>query len=201
MHMSESYEIVWHGRGGQGAVTAAKIFTEAAFYQGFKGVSAKPTYFSERRGAPVSVHTRVAREPIRTFANVQFPDIAVVLDDNLLDMVNVSANLRPNGLIVVNSSRTRAELGLEGPFTVAIADAFHCSEKAGLIVEGNVLISTSILGPVVAASNLVSIEHIQQAVRHRFSGNALELNLKALEFAYRNTKIFQNERAAASAGR
>lgn len=45
--MSESYEIIWHGRGGQGAVTAAKIFTEAAYYQGFKGVSAKPTYFSE----------------------------------------------------------------------------------------------------------------------------------------------------------
>ncbi|MEW6406835.1 MAG: 2-oxoacid:acceptor oxidoreductase family protein, partial [Chloroflexota bacterium] len=66
--MNESYEIIWHGRGGQGAVTAAKILTEAAYYQGFKGVSAKPTYFSERRGAPVSVHTRISREPVRTFA-------------------------------------------------------------------------------------------------------------------------------------
>jgi pyruvate ferredoxin oxidoreductase gamma subunit len=200
--MSESYEIVWHGRGGQGAVTAAKIFTEAAFYQGFKGVSAKPTYFSERRGAPVSVHTRIAREPIRTFANVQFPDIAVVLDDNLLEMVNVTANLRPNGLVVVNSPRTRDELGLDGPFTVAVADAFHSSEMAGLIVEGNVLISTSILGPVAASSNLVGIEHIQQAVEHHFGGKALERNLKALELAYKSTTIYRyDQRAAASAGR
>lgn len=200
--MSESYEIVWHGRGGQGAVTAAKIFTEAAFYQGFKGVSAKPTYFSERRGAPVSVHTRIAREPIRTFANVHFPDIAVVLDDNLLDMVNVTANLKPDGLIVVNSSRTRDELGLEGPFTVAIADAFHSSEMAGLIVEGNVLISTSILGPVAAASDLVSIERIQQAVKHQFASKGLDRNLKALELAYKSTKIYRtDQRSAASAGR
>ena len=97
--MAESYEIVWHGRGGQGAVTAAKIFTEAAYYQGFKGVSAKPTYFSERRGAPVSVHTRIAADPIRTFSNVLAPDVAVVLDDNLLQMVNVTANLKPGGLL------------------------------------------------------------------------------------------------------
>jgi pyruvate ferredoxin oxidoreductase gamma subunit len=199
--MSVSYEIVWHGRGGQGAVTAAKIFTEAAFYQGFKGVSAKPTYFSERRGAPVSVHTRVAREPIRTFANVQFPDIAVVLDDNLLEMVNITANLKPGGLVVVNSSRSRDELGLEGPFAVAIADAFHCSETAGLIVEGNVLISTSILGPVAAASSLVSIENIRMAVEKHFSGSALERNLKALELAYESTRIYRHERAAAFAGR
>ncbi len=198
--MSESYEIVWHGRGGQGAVTAAKIFTEAAFYQGFKGVSAKPTYFSERRGAPVSVHTHVAREPIRTFSNVQFPDIAVVLDDNLLDMVNVTSSLKPNGLLVINSSRSRDELGLDGPFTVAIADAFHCSETAGLIVEGNVLISTSILGPVTAASNLVSIENIRQAVQKRFTGSALDRNLKALELAYKGTRIYRHELAAASAG-
>lgn len=200
--MSESYEIVWHGRGGQGAVTAAKIFTEAAFYQGFKGVSAKPTYFSERRGAPVSVHTRIAREPIRTFANVQFPDIAVVLDDNLLDMVNVTANLRPNGLIVVNSSRTRDELGLEGPFTVAVADAFHSSETAGLIVEGNVLISTSILGPVAASSDLVGIDHIRKAIEHQFGGKGLDRNLKALDLAYKSTKIYRNDqRTAASCGR
>ena len=103
--MGASYEIVWHGRGGQGAVTAAKILTEAAYYQGFKGVSAKPTYFSERRGAPVSVHTRIAAEPIRTYSNVLNPDIAVVLDDNLLEMVNVTANLKEGGLLVINSAR------------------------------------------------------------------------------------------------
>jgi len=197
--MKEMYEIVWHGRGGQGAVTAAKILTEAAFYQGFKGVSAKPNYFSERRGAPVSVHTRIATEPIRTFSNVLLPDIAVVLDDNLLQMVNVTANLKQGGLLVVNSARSPEELGLEGPFTIAISNAFHCSETAGLIVEGNVLISTSILGPFAAASDLVSLENIRRAVEEKFGGKALERNLRALELAYNSTNIYRYELPAVSA--
>lgn len=192
-------EIVWHGRGGQGAVTAAKILTEAAYYQGFKGVSAKPTYFSERRGAPVSVHTRMAQEPIRTAANVTRPDIAVVLDDNLLEMVNVTANLKEGGLLIVNSARTRDELGLDGPFTVAIADAFHCSEAAGLVVEGNVLISTSILGPLAAASDLVSLDNMYKALKSKFRGPALERNLKALELAYQRTHVYPNKIQPASA--
>lgn len=197
--MNVSYEIVWHGRGGQGAVTAAKILTEAAYYQGFKGVSAKPTYFSERRGAPVSVHTRIAREPVRTFSNVLTPDVAVVLDDNLLDMVNVTANLKPGGFLIVNSARTPQELGIEGSFTVAVADAFHSSEAAGLIVEGNVLISTSILGPFAAALDLVSLENIRRAIGKSFQGRALERNLKALELAYKSTRIFRPKLPLASA--
>jgi pyruvate ferredoxin oxidoreductase gamma subunit len=187
--MAESYEIVWHGRGGQGAVTAAKIFTEAAYYQGFKGVSAKPTYFSERRGAPVSVHTRIAADPIRTFSNVLAPDVAVVLDDNLLQMVNVTANLKPGGLLVVNSSAPLDALGLNGCFALAVADAYHSSEAAGLIIEGNVLVSTSILGPVAAASDLVSLENVRKALQKNFKGQALERNLRALELAYQNTQI------------
>jgi pyruvate ferredoxin oxidoreductase gamma subunit len=197
--MNESYEIVWHGRGGQGAVTAAKILTEAAFYQGFKGVSAKPTYFSERRGAPVSVHTRIAAEPIRTFSNVLAPDIAVVLDDNLLEMVNVTSNLKEGGLIVVNSACSAKELDLVGPFTVAVSDAFHSSETAGLIVEGNVLISTSILGPFAAATDLVSLENIKKAIEKHFKGAALKRNLAAVDLAYRDTRIFRYELPAVSA--
>ena len=197
--MTVTYELVWHGRGGQGAVTAAKIFTEAAYYQGFKGVSAKPTYFSERRGAPVSVHSRISREPIRTFANVLEPDVAVVLDDNLMHMVNVTANLKEGGLLIINSSRTPMELGLSGPFTIAVSDAFHSSEAAGLIVEGNVLISTSILGPFVAASDLVALENIRKAVEKKFKGTALDRNLRALELAYEATRVFPYEIPAVSA--
>jgi len=197
--MHESYEIVWHGRGGQGAVTAAKILTEAAYYQGFKGVSAKPTYFSERRGAPVSVHTRIARDPVRTFSNVLSPDVAVVLDDNLLDMVNVTANLKTGGFLIINSARSPQELGIEGPFTVAVADAFHSSEAAGLIVEGNVLISTSILGPFASALDLVSLDNIRKAIGHSFQGRALERNIKALELAYESTRIFRPQLPLASA--
>jgi 2-oxoacid:acceptor oxidoreductase gamma subunit (pyruvate/2-ketoisovalerate family) len=198
--MTETHEIVWHGRGGQGAVTAAKILTLASYYQGYKGVSAKPTYFSERRGAPVSVHTRISAQPIRTFANVVCPDIAVVLDDNLLRMVNVTANLRHGGLLVINSARSIRDLGIEGSFSIALSDAFHSSEAAGLVVEGNVLISTSILGPLAAASDLVSLENIRRAVRARFARtDGQERNIKALELAYNRTRVFRYEPTAISA--
>lgn len=190
--MSSTYEIIWHGRGGQGAVTAAKIFTEAAYLQGFKGVSAKPTYFSERRGAPVSVHARISPDPIRTFSNVSLADMAVVLDDNLLEMVNVTSTLKPGGLLVINSSRTAQELGLNGSYTVAVSDAFKSSEDAGLIVEGNVLISTSILGAIAAASSLVDLDNLKKAVEHKFKGKALERNLMALDIAYRATTVTNN---------
>ena len=196
--MTESYEIIWHGRGGQGAVTAATIFAEAAFFEGYKGVSAKPTYFSERRGAPVSVHTRISRDPIRTFSNILFPDIAVVLDDSLLEMVNITANLKEGGLLVLNSTRTPQELGVSGPFTIGAADAFHCSESAGLIAKGNVLISTSILGPFAATSNLVSLENLHRAIARKFSGKARDRNLAALELAYKATRIFRYTPARAS---
>jgi pyruvate ferredoxin oxidoreductase gamma subunit len=198
--MTVSCEIVWHGRGGQGAVTAAKILTEAAYYQGFKGVSAKPTYFSERRGAPVSVHTRIAQEPIRTFSNVAVPDIAVVLDDNLLEMINVTTNLKDGGLLIVNSARDPQELGLDGLFTVAVADAFRASAEAGLVVEGNVLISTSILGPFAACTDLVSLRHIREAVERKFQGQAKERNVKALELSYSATRIYPCPARNVSAG-
>lgn len=194
--MSLIYEIIWHGRGGQGAVTAAKIFTEAAYLQGFKGVSAKPTYFSERRGAPVSVHARISPDPIRTFSNVSMADLAVVLDDNLLQMVNVTSTLKEGGLLVINSSKTPEQMGLNGSFSVAISDAFKSSEEAGLVIEGNVLISTSILGPIAASSDLVDISNIRKAVEHKFKGKALERNLMALELAYKETRLFGSNQLA-----
>ncbi len=196
--MSESYEIVWHGRGGQGAVTAAKMYAQAAYYQGFQGVSAKPTYFSERRGAPVSVHTRISAEPVRTFSHILVADIAVVLDDNLLEMVNITANLKEGGLLVVNSARAPEELAIEGPFTLSVADAFRSSEAAELVIEGNVLISTSILGPLAAASHIVNMENILRAISAKFKGDALERNLKALELAYKATRILRLTDGAAS---
>ena len=199
MKPHQNYEIIWHGRGGQGAVTAAKMLTEAAYYAGFKGVSAKPTYFSERRGAPVSVHTRISVDPIRTFSNVLFPDIAVVLDDNLLEMVNVTANLKTGGLIVINSAKTPFDLGLEGEFTVAVSDAYHSSQEAGLIIEGNVLVSTSILGPLAASTSIVGIENIRKAIQKKFRGKALDLNIRALELAYSRTTVVEFNRVLAAA--
>ncbi len=191
--MSGEYEIIWHGRGGQGAVTAAKILTEAAFYEGFKGVSAKPAYFSERRGAPVAVHTRISRNPVRSYSNVTHPDIAVVLDDKLLSMVNVTSGLKEGGLLIVNSTKAPQDLGLDGRFSIAVTDAFRSSEAAGLIVQGNVLISTSILGSFIAASNMITLKSLEQALKNKFTGMSLQRNVMAVRLACQGTCVYPAE--------
>jgi 2-oxoacid:acceptor oxidoreductase gamma subunit (pyruvate/2-ketoisovalerate family) len=83
------HEVIWHGRGGQGVVVAAQILAEAAYLEGFKGVTSAPTFGPERRGAPLTASTRIADNPIRTFSQTEMADIAVVLDDSLFGVVDI----------------------------------------------------------------------------------------------------------------
>ena len=91
------HEIRWHGRGGQGAITAAKITAQAAYLDGYHGVTAAPSFGAERRGAPVSASTRIARAPVMVMSQVEEPDVVVVLDHTLLRYEDVISGLRPGG--------------------------------------------------------------------------------------------------------
>ena len=93
------YEVIWHGRGGQGVVIAAQILAESAYVQGFKGVTSAPTFGPERRGAPLTASTRISDAPIRTFSQIEKADIAVVLDPSLFGVVNILGSLKPEGLL------------------------------------------------------------------------------------------------------
>ncbi|MCK8604003.1 2-oxoacid:acceptor oxidoreductase family protein [Desulfoferrobacter suflitae] len=180
-------EVRWHGRGGQGAVTAASILAEAAYYDGYKGVTAAPFFGAERRGAPIIATNRLGREPIRTFSLVEYPDVVVVLDATLLKVVNVTAGIRPDGIVLINSGKPPEALGFDPAYNVATTNASQWAREAGLIVSGTVLFNTAILGGFARATGLVSLESIERALRSHFSGQAAERNVQGARLAYEGT--------------
>ena len=142
----KSIEVRWHGRGGQGAVTAANILAEAAYYEGYKGVTAAPFFGAERRGAPVIASNRFGWEPIKTFSLVENPDVVVVLDETLLTAVNVAAGIRPDGIVIINTAKPPETVLLKAAVNIATTNAFGWAKEAGLTVSGSVLFNTTILG-------------------------------------------------------
>ena len=180
-------EIRWHGRGGQGAITAAKIIAQAAYLKGYKGVTAAPSFGAERRGAPVSASTRISTEPILVVSQVENPEIVVVLDHTLLKYPDVTHGLGKNGWLIVNSPLTPRELGLKGEFNIATADATKVCQDLELIVAGLVIVNTAILGALVRATKIVDLPTLEKVIRERFSRNTVDINLAAINKTYEIT--------------
>jgi 2-oxoacid:acceptor oxidoreductase gamma subunit (pyruvate/2-ketoisovalerate family) len=181
-------EIRWHGRGGQGAITAAKIIAQAAFLKGFRGITAAPSFGAERRGAPVSASTRISSEPVLVVSQVENPDIVVVLDHTLLKYPEVTQGLGKNGWMIVNSPLSPKELGLKGEYNVATADATKVCQDLGLIVAGLVIVNTAILGALLRATKIVEMPILEKVIRERFSKSTVEINLAAINKTYEITK-------------
>jgi 2-oxoacid:acceptor oxidoreductase gamma subunit (pyruvate/2-ketoisovalerate family) len=181
-------EIRWHGRGGQGAITAAKIIAQAAYLKGYKGVTAAPSFGAERRGAPVSASTRISTEPILVVSQVENPEIVVVLDHTLIKYPDVTHGLGKNGWLIVNSPLTPRELGLKGEFNIATADATKICQDLGLIIAGLVIVNTAILGALVRATKIVDLPTLEKVMRERFSKSTVDINLAAINKTYEITK-------------
>lgn len=183
------YEIRWHGRGGQGAITAAKITAQAAYLQGYHGVTAAPSFGAERRGAPVSASTRVSPEPVMVMSQVENPNVVVVLDDTLLYDPDVISGLNTEGWLIVNSRLNPEELSVNGSFSIATADATRVCQELGLIVAGLVVANTAILGAFVRATELVDMTNMETVIRERFSNSTIDINLAAIIKTYQITKL------------
>lgn len=192
----ECMEVRWHGRGGQGAVTAAMILAEAAHYDGYRGVTAAPFFGAERRGAPVIATNRFGREPIRTFSLVDRPHVVVVLDEALIRAVNVVAGIRPGGVVLINSQKNPDAFSFGVPINVATTNATGCAREAGLIVAGTVLFNTAILGGFARATGLVGLESIEKALSSHFSGEAGERNVRGARLAFEGTTLLKECRLA-----
>jgi len=184
-------EVRWHGRGGQGAVTAAMILAEAAYLEGYKGVTAAPFFGAERRGAPIIATTRFGWEPIRTFSLVEQPDIVVVLDESLMKVVDVTAGLEDDGLLFINSPKAPELIDLKASVNIGTTNASHWAREAGLIVAGQVLFNTTILGGLAKAMGLISLENIENALRNHFKGEAGEKNVLGARSAYAGTMLLK----------
>jgi len=119
-------EIRWHARAGQGAVTAAKVVAETALSAG-QYMQAMPEYGPERMGAPIKAFTRISDEPIEIHNNIEFPDVVIVLDETLLDVVDVTEGMKPGGVLIINTcspaDAVKTALHIPDTATVATVDA------------------------------------------------------------------------------
>lgn len=181
------HEIRWHGRGGQGAVTSAKILADAAFRSGFVGVTSAPSFGAERRGAPVTASTRLAGETIRVYSQVAEPDIVVVLDDSLIEVGGAARGLRPGGTVIVNTTRAAAEFALPAGTRVFTADVTGAAEAAGVVVGGTPMVSAAILGSFARATGLVTLECVEAAIGEAFAAGPAAKNFEAARIAYECT--------------
>ncbi len=183
------YEIRWHGRGGQGSITAAKIVARAAHLIGYQGVTATPSFGAERRGAPVSASTRISPKPVMVVSQVETPDAVVVLDETLLKYEEVTSGLSRGGWLVVNSRQHPRDLRIKGEFNTATADATGICWKLGLIVAGLVVVNTAILGAFIRATGIVDMPSIERVVRERFTDSTVDINLAVIVKTYEITEL------------
>ncbi|HXX89524.1 MAG TPA: 2-oxoacid:acceptor oxidoreductase family protein [Acidimicrobiales bacterium] len=176
----------FHGRGGQGVVTAAELLSVAAFEEG-KHAQAFPTFGSERTGAPVTSFCRIADEPIRTREPVLAPDALVVLDATLVNQVDVFAGMRPEGHVLINTSRSYEELGLERFALRFRPERFFSVPATELALAriGKPLPNAVMLGALAAYVHVVSLAAVDSAIRDRFEGPTADRNVEAAREAYR----------------
>lgn len=189
--MADKVEIRWHGRGGQGTVTAAKVLADACL-SGGRYVQAFPEYGPERAGAPLRAYNRVSSKELRMHCPVLRPQVVSVVDATLLDGVNVMEGATEDATIVVNSSKDpreiRAELNAGSGQKVFTVDA----TKIALECIGRALPNAPMLGAICKVTGLVSLDHLLEDVKKsfgkKFSQKIIDGNLEAARRGYEEVK-------------
>ncbi|MDO5851092.1 MAG: pyruvate ferredoxin oxidoreductase subunit gamma [Methanobacteriaceae archaeon] len=172
-------EIRFHGRGGQGAVTAAEILAKAAFEDG-QYTQAFPFFGVERRGAPVMAFTRIDDKPIRRRFQVYSPEYVVVLDDGLANVVNLTSGLKDDGEIFINTTKET----FDKPYKFHKIDA----TKTALDVIGVNVVNTIMLGFLSAKTGIISIDSLLKVIDETFKGKIAEKNIEATKLIYDKVK-------------
>ncbi len=180
-----SFEIRIHGRGGQGAVTAADMLSVAAFDEGWHA-QAFPTFGSERTGAPVVSFCRLDRRPIRIHEPIAEPDAVIVQDPTLLHQVKVFEGIGPEAYVLVNTGRSFTELGIDELAAGLRPSRVVTVPATAMALEhlGRPLPNTALLGGFAALTGLVSLDAVEGAIRQRFAGQVGESNVAAARAAY-----------------
>ena len=190
--MSNLIEIRWHGRGGQGAKTASLLLADAAFNTG-KYIQGFPEYGPERMGAPITAYNRISDEPITIHSNIYEPDFVVVVDDTLLEAVDVTAGLKAEGAIVINTTKTPDEVrdllkGYQGK--VCTIDARTISEET----LGKYFPNTPMLAAIVKVSGIMDDEaflnDMVESFKHKFAKKpeVIDGNMEALRRSLNEVK-------------
>jgi pyruvate ferredoxin oxidoreductase gamma subunit len=169
------FEIRIHSRGGQGGVTAARLIALAAF-RDHKYATACPFYGAERRGAPVVSFVRIDDSPIKVYSQIRRPDMVVVLDSSVMDVVDVLSGLKQGGSVLLNGSGMTE---MEGFKTYSV-DLTGIALRIGLVVAGSPILNTPVLG-ALAKTNIITMESARSAIAEMFSDAR---NIQAAEEAY-----------------
>lgn len=190
--MRDLIEIRWHGRGGQGAKTAALLLADVAFSIG-KHVQGFPEYGPERMGAPITAFNRISDNTIRVHSNIYNPDFVVVVDETLLHSVDVTNGLKENGAILINTSKDKEELipllnGYKGK--VYTIDA----RKVSMEALGKYFPNMPMLAAIVKITGVMDtnrfMDEMETSLQHKFAKKpeVLEGNMKALWMALEEVK-------------
>ena len=190
--MNDLIEIRWHGRGGQGAKTACLLLADAAFNTG-KYIQGFPEYGPERMGAPITAYNRIGNNPITIHSNIYEPNFVVVVDDTLLDCVDVTAGLKPDGAIVINTTK---ELNEIKPKLKNYEGSIYTIDARSISIEalGKYFPNTPMLAAIVKVSKVMSdedfLEDMKGSFKHKFAKKpeVIDGNMKALELALKEVK-------------
>ena len=170
------YEIRIHSRGGEGGVTAARLLALSAIHDG-KYATACPFYGAERRGAPIVSFVRINDTPIKIYSQIKKPDMVVVLDASVMDVVDVLQGLKRGGKVLVNSTHKIEFAG----FSSSHVDLTGIALKENLVVAGSPILDTAVIG-AFAKMGIITAESGNRAIREMFTD---ERNVRAAEAAYR----------------
>lgn len=182
-HMTE---IRWHGRGGQGVVTAGKLLADTALGAG-QYFQAFPDYGPERMGAPIRAFTRISDKPITIHSQIEKPDVVLVLDPTILGSVNVAEGLKAGGAIIINTpespQKMRKVLGVQSNARVFTVNA------SSIAIEemGREITNTPMIGAFAAVTGIFPMKELIEQTRHKFEGKLsvelVEANVRAIERA------------------
>lgn len=189
--MADIVEIRWHGRGGQGTVTAAKVLADACL-SGGRHVQAFPEYGPERAGAPLRAYNRVSPKELRMHCPVLQPQVVGVVDATLLDSINVADGATENAIFLVNSAKAPA--GIREKLKAGSGQKVFTVDATKIALEciGRALPNASMLGAICKATGLVTLEHLLEEVSKsfgkKFSQRIIDGNLQATRRGYEEVR-------------
>ena len=182
-------EITIMARGGQGAVTASQILAKAAFKDGFFAQTF-PKFGAERRGAPVMAYVRIDKEPISTRSKIYTPNVVIVMDSSLFQVMNPLQGIKSDGMVILNhpdsnkAPSLELEKTAEQPFMVDATRLAHKIYGQTTIPITNVIIT----GAYCAAKKLVSLEAVKHVLPDFFPKETVEKNIMAAELGFQGLR-------------
>jgi 2-oxoacid:acceptor oxidoreductase gamma subunit (pyruvate/2-ketoisovalerate family) len=179
-------EIRLHGKGGQGAVSAIDMLV-AAFASEGKHASGFPFFGSERRGAPTTAFVRFGDKPIREKTKIYFPDCLIVFDSSQLNLPMVYAGLKPQGILVANTTQYLKRKPDENVKVIGIVNA----TRVALEELGMTAVSTCMIGAFAATTNWVKLDSILSILPDYFKGKLLEKNMRCIERGFKETRVME----------